>query len=238
MKGQLFVGVTFLVLIFLIAGQYYEIHHLRVANQQFRQHNRVLPVEQYAAGMTAAIDQQNREVREMLSQTLWTTRRLAACIRALELQHHLISPYPDDLSFIYLSPRFSISCAWKPPVFDKTQPTVGGISPMDPMLMMPGLPFQNGTPLVFYESYQPHDPNSLYYVAQFSGGENTLDYLLSCLQQNKNSLNSLNSEYRKLIQQYDARIRVLYNTLKEKKLLREPDSSIYSAPMSSGVIPF
>ncbi len=224
MKGQLFVGVTFLVLIFLIAGQYYEIHHLRVANQRFQQHNRVLPVEQYAAGMTAAIDQQNRELMEMLSQTLWATRRLGACIKALELQHHLISPYHDDLSFIYLSPRWSIPSVWKPPVFDKTQPTLGGMPSMDPMFLMPGQPFQNETPLVFYESYQPHDPNSLYYVAQFGGGENTLDYLLSCLQQNKNSLNSLNSEYHKVIEQYDARLKVLYNTLKEKKLLREPEN--------------
>jgi hypothetical protein len=94
---------------------------------------------------------------------------------------------------------------------------------MDPMLM-PGLPLQNGTPLLFYESYQPQDPNSLYYVGQFSGGENTLDYLLSSLQHNKDSLDSLNSDYLKVIEQYDARLKVLYNTLKEKKLLREPEN--------------
>lgn len=224
MKGQVFVGVTFLVLIFLIAGQYYEIHHLRVANQQFRQHNRVLPVEQYAAGMTEAVDQQNRELMEMLSQALWTTRRLGACIQALEMQHHIISPFHDDLSFIYLSPCHSISSVWKPSVFDETQLTLGGMYPMDPMLMMPGLPAGNGHPLQFYESYQPQDPNSLYFINQFSGGENTLEFLLFNLQHNKNLLNSLNDNYHQVIEQYDARLKVLYNTLKEKKLLREPEN--------------
>ncbi|HML74929.1 MAG TPA: hypothetical protein PKB02_10585 [Anaerohalosphaeraceae bacterium] len=224
MKGQLFVGVTFLVLIFLIAGQYYEIHHLRVANQTFRQHTRVIDVETYAAGMTEAVDQQNHELTEMLSQTLWATRRLGACIQALELQHQIAPPFQDDMSFNYISPRHSIYSAWKPPVFDQTDSTFVNVPSMDPMFLMPGQPFQNETPLVFYESYQPHDPNSLYYVAQFGGGENTLDYLLACLKLNTNSLNMLNSEYRKLIQQYDARIRVLYNTLKEKKLLGEPEN--------------
>lgn len=224
MRGQVFVGVTFLVLIFLIAGQYYEIHHLRVANQRFQQNNSVVPVEQYVAGMTQAIDRQNRELTEMLSQTLWTTRRLAGCIKALEMHHHIISPYHEDLSFIYLFPRWSIPSVWKPSVFDETQQTWGDIYPMDPMLMMPGQPFQNGTPLLFYEPYHPQDPNSLYYVGQFSGGENTLDYLLSSLQHNKDSLDSLNSDYLKVIEQYDARLKVLYNTLKEKKLLREPEN--------------
>ncbi|MBN2513334.1 MAG: hypothetical protein JXB18_10380 [Sedimentisphaerales bacterium] len=224
MKGQIFIGATFLVLIFLIAGQYYEIHHLRIANQRFRQEHQNIPVEQYIAGMTGAIDQQNRELTIMLSQTLWTTRRLGACIKALELQHHIISPSYDDLLFIYLSPGHSIPSVWKPPVFDETQPTLVGMSPMDLMFMTPGQPFGNGYPLVFYESYQPQDPNSFYFINQYSGGENTLEYLLFSLRQNKKSLTALNGEYQKLIENYDARLKILYNTLKEKKLLREPEN--------------
>jgi len=237
MKGQLFVGVTFLVLIFLIAGQYYEIHHLRVANQEFQQHHRFIPVETYVTGMTEALDQQNREIAHMLALTMWTSRRLAACIKAFELQHHIVPPFQDNLSFNYLSPRDCIPSAWKPPVFEKSLLCINP-APADPTLSMPVLLFGTQTPLVFYEPYQPHDPNSIYYVGQFSGRENTLDSLLSSLQHNKESLESLNSQYRILIQQYDARIKVLYHTLKEKKLLREPDKSGYTAPMPLDTLPF
>jgi len=218
MKGQVFVGATFLVLIFLIAGQYYEIHHLRVANQTFRQHNQVLPVEQYAAGITEAIDQHNHELREMLSKTLWTTRRLAGCIKALELQHQIISRPPENFSFNYSTPHYSIPSAWTVSEKEEEQPNLYNLRL--PVMMLEGY----GYPLLFYESYQPEDPNSLYFISKYSGGENTLDHLLSCLHQNQSALQNMNFEYRKLIEQYDARLKVLYHTLKEKKLLREPEN--------------
>ncbi|MEN6307661.1 MAG: hypothetical protein ABFD91_07895 [Anaerohalosphaeraceae bacterium] len=219
MKGQIFVGVTFLVLIFLIAGQYYEIHHLRVANQTFQQHNRVVPVEQYVAGMTEAIDQQNRELTEMLSQTLWTTRRLAACIEALELQHNILSPPADDLAFIFSYPQGLFSPVWNAPFNEEKQVEHNNISPMVPMLMGMGPNMGGGDPLVFYESYQPEDPNSFYYIPRYSGEENTLEGLLSCLRQNSQNLSYQNSDYRKLIEQCERRLKILNDRLKEKNML-------------------
>lgn len=146
-----------------------------------------------------------------------------ACIKAFELQHYIAPPFQDNLSFNYLSPRDSTASVWKPPEFEKQTQLLSACIRWTRCDRRQYRLFGKATLLVFYKPYQPHDPNSVYYVGQFSGGVNTLDYFLSSLQQNKDSLNSLNSQYRILIQQYDARIRVLYHTLKEKKLLREPD---------------
>jgi hypothetical protein len=60
-----------------------------------------------------------------------------ACIKAFELQHHIVPPFQDNLSFNYLSACDPTASVWKPPVFDKTDPTLVSVHPMDPMRSTP-----------------------------------------------------------------------------------------------------